>query len=86
MDIIYKIGARADRIFKCGVSQGRILGPLPYINDINDSLINSKVLFHVDDTVLYLTNKDEAFANQWVTEDLIFLKHCLTNNAKETKI
>ena len=45
---------------KCGVSQGKVLGPwcyLMYINDIASS-VSCKLLMYVDDTVLLVSDKN----------------------------
>ena len=78
----------------CGVPQGSILGPLLFllfINDLDQDLLHSRVLLYADDTVLYATHDQEAFAHLWVAEDLKLLttwcqKNKLTVNINKTKV
>ena len=71
-----------------------ILGPLLFllfINDLDQDLLHSRVLLYADDTVLYATHDQEAFADLWVAEDLKLLttwcqKNKLTVNINKTKV
>ena len=77
-----------------GVPQGSVLGPLfflVYIDDLADSLKNSKASLFADDTALYSVqqnfaelqlklNEDLALVNDWLTT------HKLTLNVSKTKL
>ena len=79
---------------KCGVPQGSILGPLLfllYINDIVDVLECTKCYLYADDTVLYMSDPNEAVAHAGLQHDLhAFRAWCdinrLTINTKKTKV
>ena len=82
------------RLVNIGVTQGSVLGPpffLVYIDDLADSLKNSKASLFADDTALYCTtstaaelqlklNEDLALVNDWLTT------HKLTLNVSKTKL
>ena len=77
-----------------GVPQGSVLGPLfflVYIDDLTDSLKNSKASLFADDTAIYCTastaaklqlklNEDLTLVNDWLTT------HKLTLNVSKTKL
>ena len=82
------------RLVNIGVPQGSVLFPLfflVYIDDLADSLKNSKASLFADDTALYCTastaaelqlklNEDLALVNDWLTT------HKLTLNVSKTKL
>ena len=77
----------------CGVPQGSVLGPLLfilYINDITNSVVNSKVSMYADDTVLYISHKKVETAITLIQSDLNGLytwcnRNKLYINCKKTK-
>ena len=82
------------RLVNIGVPQGSVLGPLfflVYIDDLANSLKNSKASLFADDTALYCTastaaelqlklNEDLDLVNDWLTT------HKLTLNVSKTKL
>ena len=67
-----------------GVPQGSILGPLLFVNDLSDSILQSHVLMYADDTVIFYASKKvseiERVLNsqldnlhKWLLENNLFL-------------
>ena len=81
------------RNITCGVPQGSILGPalfILFVNDMPDSVQNSKISQYADDTVLYASGENEADIAVNLNFDLGRLtKWCRENklhiNSKKTK-
>ena len=77
----------------CGVPQGSILGPLLfllYVNDVEDACKGCKILLYADDTVLFLSGKNERDLNRTMQSELnSYYNWChvnrLTVNSKKTK-
>ena len=59
---------------KCDITQGTILGPLPflpYINDLPNCLSHSEPRMYVDDTHLTYLNGNIHFIQSSLNEDLL---------------
>ena len=59
---------------KCGIPQGKILGPLlflPYINDLPSCLSHSEPRMYVDDTHLTYSNGNIHSIQSSLNEDLL---------------
>ena len=83
---IVKVGnIKSDqRVIKCGVPQGSILGPILfilYINDINLHIQQSVIDLYADDTTLYASGKTKGDIEHNLQEDLNrIMKWCDSNN------
>ena len=85
--IQYKNIKSSTQMVPCGVPQGSILGPLLfilYINDLANSLTNSKAILFADDTTIYMSstnivqlyesiNRDLDSLSEWFRANRLFL-------------
>ena len=68
-----------------GVPQGSLLGPLlflVYANEIDENIINSKVISYADDTALYFSSETKNDLIRNINTDL----NVLTNNLKKLEL
>ena len=76
----------------CGVPQGSILGPLlflVYVNDMEYILGDVKFQLYAEETVLYISGKNDIEVNMNLQKELKFINWCeinqLTVNIKRQK-